>query len=82
MTIDRFLQIEQALGVRRTLVLALSIWLTYDSYQWAAQFATYTERTGIEVAAIVGAVTAPVSWIVIAVFKAYTDGKSGGSGGT
>jgi hypothetical protein len=77
MTLDRFLQIEQALGIRRTLVLFLSIWLTYDSYQWAAQFATWTERTGVEVAAIIGAVTAPVSWIVVAVFKVYAEGKAG-----
>lgn len=77
MTLDRFVKLESALGIRRTIVLFLAIWLTYDSYQWAAQFATWTERTGVEVAAIVGAVTAPVSWIVIAVFKTYAEGKAG-----
>lgn len=76
MTLERFAKLDAALGVRRTVVLFLSIWLTYDSYQWAAQFATWTERTGIEVAAIVGAVTTPVSWIVIAVFKTYAEGKT------
>jgi hypothetical protein len=80
MSLDEFMRAEQALGLRRTAVLALSIWLAYDSYQWAAQFATWTDRTGIEVAAIIGAVTTPVSWIVIAVFKTYTEGKVGGGG--
>lgn len=77
MTVDRFAKIDAALGLRRTAVLFLSIWLTYDSYEWAAQFATYTERVGAEVAAIIAAVTAPVSWITIAVFKTYTEGKAG-----
>lgn len=69
------LEVEQKLALRRTLVLFLSIWLTYDAYQWAAQFAVYTERAGVEVAAIIAAVTAPVSWITVAVFKTYTEGK-------
>lgn len=80
MTMERLVKLESAIGLRRTIVLFLSIWLAYDSYQWAAQFATWTDRTGIEVAAIIGAVTAPVSWIVIAVFKTYTEGKVGGGG--
>ena len=80
MTVERLVKLESAIGLRRTIVLFLSIWLAYDSYQWAAQFATWTDRTGIEVAAIIGAVTTPVSWIVIAVFKTYTEGKVGGGG--
>lgn len=75
MTFERFAKLESTLGLRRTIVLFLSIWLTYDSYEWAAQFATYTERAGVEVAAIIAAVTAPVSWITVAVFKTYTEGK-------
>lgn len=80
MTMERLVKLESAIGLRRTIVLFLSIWLAYDSYQWAAQFATWTDRTGIEVAAIIGAVTTPVSWIVIAVFKTYTEGKVGSGG--
>lgn len=75
MTLSRAMEIERAFGIRRTAVLFLSIWLTRDAYQWAAQFATYTDRTGVEVAAIIAAVTAPVSWITVAVFKTYTEGK-------
>ncbi len=66
--------VDKAAIIRR-LVLGLSCWMTWDAYRWAAQFATYTDKAGVETAAMIAAVTAPVSWITVAVFKTYTEGK-------
>lgn len=66
--------LEQAMVVRR-IILFTSCWLTWDSYRWASEFAMATDKAGLEVAAVVAAVTTPVSWITIAVFKTYVEGK-------
>jgi len=59
----------------RALTLYMTLWLTHDSFKWAAHFAETTTRDGLQVAAIVAAVTAPVSALQVFVFKWYMDAK-------
>lgn len=57
--------------VARPVTLGVTVWMTYNAYQWAAEFATSSSRDGMEVAMIVAAVIAPVSVLQGYVFKAY-----------
>lgn len=49
------------------------MFLTYDSYAWAKHFAETTERTGLEVPGIIGAVLAAVSALQGYVFKTFAN---------
>lgn len=62
-------------GVVRRVVLFATLLLTYESYRWAAEFADHTDKAGVEVAAIIAAVTAPVTLLQTAVFKAYIESR-------
>lgn len=66
--------IDNRVIVRRV-VLFFTLYLTWECYRWASEFATYTTRTGLDVAAIVAAVTAPVSALQGWAFKVYSDTK-------
>ena len=59
----------------RRLLLLFTGYMTWDSYQWAANFAMTTTKTGAEVGLIVAAVTAPVSLLLGQVAKIYSDGR-------
>lgn len=66
--------VDQYLVVRR-LVLGIAIWMTWAVSEWAMWFATGNARNGIEMAAIIAAVTAPVTAFGAYVFKVYAEGK-------
>lgn len=58
--------------VRRATLFA-TVWMTWRSFAWAAAFAEATDKTGIEVGAIIAAVTAPVAALQGYVFKLYAE---------
>ena len=59
----------------RSGVLYVTVWMTYEAFHWAGQFAFATDKQGIEVAAIIGAVTAPIALLQSAVFKVYSESR-------
>lgn len=59
----------------RIAVLGTAIWMTWAVSDWAMWFATGNARNGVEIAAIIGAVTAPICAFGGYVFKAYLDAK-------
>ena len=61
--------------VRRT-VLFITLWMTWDAYQWAASFAENTLLDGVSTGAVIAAVTAPISLLQAAVFKTYAEGRT------
>jgi hypothetical protein len=61
--------------VVRRVVLFVTLWMTWEAYQWAAEFAQAADRPGTDVAAIIAAVTAPISLLQGAVFKVYSEGR-------
>lgn len=69
--------LEDRLALRRTLVLAVTVWMTWRAFAWAGEYAMLTKLTsGIDTAAIIAAVTAPITYLQVAVFKAYIDAKA------
>ena len=59
----------------RAIVLSTAIWMTWAVSDWAMWFATGNARDGVEIAAIIAAVTAPICAFGGYVFKAYNDSK-------
>lgn len=62
----------------RALTLYCALYMTWEAYLWAAGFAYATDKPGVEVAAIIAAVTAPVSALMGYVFKWYVESKANG----
>lgn len=63
-------------GIVRRIVLGVAIWMTWAVTVWAMAFVEHSQRPGIDLAAIIGAVSAPVAAFAGFVFKAYLDSKS------
>jgi hypothetical protein len=77
--VNTFAEWEEKIGLRRTSVLGVTLWMTWRAFDWAAQFANVNGVDGtdsIAIAAIITAVTAPICYLQVAVFKAYLDSKS------
>ena len=69
---------ERKLAVRRTAVLFTTLWMTFRAFDWAAQYAiSGMETNGLEAAAIIAAVTAPITYLQKEVFKAYISSREG-----
>lgn len=76
MSADEFSQWEAKLGVRRTAMLFCTLWMTWEAFAWARSYASSVPtHDGLAVAAIIAAVTAPISYLQVAVFKAYLESK-------
>ena len=60
----------------RTIVVFLAIWMTWEASAWSMAFATDNARNGIEIAAIVAAVTGPITVFAGYVFKAYVESRA------
>ena len=61
--------------VARPVTLGVTVWMTYNAYQWAAMFANTSDKAGMDVAVVVAAVIAPISVLQGYVFKAYIAGS-------
>lgn len=60
-------------------VLYATLWLTWASFRWAADFASAlsaeTVVQGVGAAAIIAAVTAPVTALQVFAFKTYSESR-------
>ena len=68
---DRLFQIIDKYGVVRRSVLGITLWATWKSYTWAALFAGESTRSGMDFAAIIAAVLAPITVLQGHAFQAY-----------
>lgn len=59
--------------ITRRAVLVTAIWMTWAASEWAMWFATGNARNGMEIAAIIAAVQAPVMAFTGMVFKVYAE---------
>ena len=67
---------ERKLALRRSVVLFMTLWMTWRAFEWAAQYAALIiGKSGLEAAAVIGAVTAPIAYLQKAVFAAYIKSK-------
>jgi hypothetical protein len=56
--------------------LYVTLWMTYHAYVWAGDFAFHTDKAGLEVALIIGAVTAPITYLQKVVFDTYSSSRN------
>ena len=62
-------------GIVRRIVLALALWMTWRVTTWSMAYADTTDRDGMQAAALLVAVQAPVTLFCSTVFKAYIEGR-------
>ena len=60
--------------IRRS-VLGVTVWMSYISFTWAANFADTTAKAGAEVGLIIAAVTGPVAALQGFVLKVYSESR-------
>lgn len=67
-----FANIMDRAKIGRKVMLYSTLWLTWESYRFAVGYVvSHPDKPGIEVAAIVGAVLLPISYLQKAVFDSY-----------
>lgn len=62
-------------SIIRRIVLFITLWMTWEAFVWAKEYAEFSELPGIEMAAVMGAVTAPITLLQGFVFKVYAEGR-------
>lgn len=79
-TLRTILEWDHKLGIRRTVVLFVTLWMTWRSFAWACDYAYAMKGIGgLEIAAIIGAVTAPIAYLQKVVFDSYIGAKNASS---
>lgn len=66
--------LDNRMIVRRLLLIG-TMYLVWDSYAWCKSFAEHTTRDGLQIAAIIAAVTGPVTILLKFVVDNYTEGR-------
>lgn len=74
--LERFWTWIDERGIIRRVVLGTAIWMTWDVSQWAMHYVEQSTRPGIDLAAIIAAVTGPVTVFGGFVFKAYIESRA------
>lgn len=70
---------EEKLAIRRSVVLFVTLWMTWRAFEWAAEYVASVgadNNAMLAAAALVAAVTAPITYLQAAVFKAYIESKA------
>ncbi len=63
-------------GIVRRIVLGIAMWMTWRVSVWGMAYANSSTLPGVEQAAVIAAVTAPITRFAGAVFKAYLDARA------
>ena len=66
--------IDNRMVVRRLLLVGTA-WLVADSYLWCKSFADQSQRDGLQIAAIIAAVTGPVTLLLKFVLDNYGEAR-------
>ena len=62
--------------VRSTLVLTVAMWMLIDAAKWSMWFASGNPRDGLEIAAIITAVSGPATLLAGWAFKVFQENKN------
>jgi hypothetical protein len=63
-------------AIIRRVVLFVTLWMTWRAFNWAGEYASSVNNlSGMDIAAIIAAVTAPITYLQAAVFKIYSEGR-------
>lgn len=63
-------------GIVRRIVLGIAIWMTWRAADWSMSYAEQWHTDGLQSAALVAAVQAPITMFCAAVFRHYCDGRN------
>lgn len=66
---------ENKLAIRRSIVLFVTLWMTYRAFGWAAEYASGLAAVDAGAALIIAAVTAPITYLQKVVFDSYISSK-------
>lgn len=70
------LEWERKLMLMHRIVLLVTLWMTFRAFEWAGKYAfSGIETNGIEAAAIIAAVTAPITYLQKVVFETYSSAR-------
>lgn len=72
-----WLNARNLVGIR-AFMLYMTCWMTWAAFDWAGVYALAALAAGkvdVSVSAIIGAVTAPISFLAGFVFRVYADSK-------
>lgn len=77
----RLAELDDRLAIRRSVVLFVTLWMTWRAFDWAGQFAyvAMVKADGnlmLAAAGLVAAVTAPIAYLQKVVFDAYIAAKA------
>lgn len=78
MTLDAFVVWERKLALRRSVVLFVTLWMTWRAFEWATVYAAATldsDLNGLKAATTIAAVTFPVTYLQKVVLEAYIKSK-------
>jgi len=73
-----FIVWERKLAVGRTIVLFVTLWMTWRAYEWATVYAAATltiDLNGIKAATTIAAVTFPITYLQKVVLEEYIKSK-------
>ena len=70
-----FIAWEKKLSVRRSVVLFVTLWMTYRAFAWAAVYASCLPTVDASAALMIASVTAPITYLQKVVFEAYIAAK-------
>ena len=73
--LESIVEWERKMAVRRSIVLMVTLWMTYRAFGWAAAYASSLTVADPGAALIIAAVTAPVTYLQKVVFEAYIAAK-------
>jgi hypothetical protein len=62
-------------SIIRRLSFGVTVWMTYQSFTWATEFASTTTKDGAEVGIIIAAVTAPIAALQAFVTSTYSSSR-------
>ena len=74
-TLQSVVEWERRLAIRRSIVLFVTLWMTYRAFDWAAMYASGLVTVDAGAALIIAAVTAPITYLQKVVFDAYLSAK-------
>lgn len=75
MTLEKLIWFENKMALRRSVVLFVTLWMTYSAFAWAATYASGLAAVDGGAALIIAAVTAPITYLQKVVFDAYISAK-------
>ena len=60
----------------RAFTLYVTLWMTWEAFQWATHYAVAARLDGLGTAAVIAAVTAPISALQGFIFKIYAESRT------